>query len=465
MSPRRTPPHGTLAGGTWTRRSALRAMGAAALVAPFAQLLRPGRALANGGPARRVIFFYFPDGVPGPSQAGEPSAWHATGSGANFTLPEAARPLDAWRDRCVFFRGLSMGPTDAGSHPGGAKKLLTATDQGQGESIDQVLSRTAGASAYWRHLYLGVQANANQASGDKHIVYPTAGQSIPPEDDPRQAFARLFGAATPSVPPTSGGVAWDPRRSVLDGVLEDLGSLRAKLGAVDAAKMNLHLESLRELEARLGTVGTPTGAPAALCEAPAIDTGTIRDDALYDPAAFGDLLRAQIDLAVLASACGLTRVVTVQASTHTSELILSRIPGSPMYDPGFDMRSHQASHYGASHNPASREYTDYVKQRQWWMSQFAYLLQRLDETPDVDGTMLDTSLVVLCTEVCDGNTHLHDDMPFVLAGGACGRLSTGRLLDVGYRRHADLWLSVASAMGQDFSWFGDASSGPIPGLL
>jgi hypothetical protein len=441
-------------------------MGAAALVAPFAQLLRPGRALASGGPAKRVIFFYFPDGVPGPSQAGEPSAWHASGSTNSFSLPDAARPLDAWRDRCVFFRGLSLGPTDAGSHPGGAKKLLTAVDQGQGESIDQALARTAGATSYWRHLYLGAQANANQASGDKHIVYPTAGQSIPPEDDPRQAFARLFGVGSPTMPPTSGGAsAWDPRRSVLDGVLEDLGGLRAKLGAAEQSKMDLHLAALRELEARLGGMGTPAGGAVAQCEQPAIDTGSLRDDGLYDPAAFGDILRAQIDLAVLATACGLTRVVTIQGSTHTSELIMSRIPGSPMYDPSFDMRSHQASHYGASHNPSSREYTDYVKQRQWWMSQFAYLLQRLDETPDVDGSMLDTSLVVLCSEVCDGNTHLHDDMPFVLAGGACGRLSTGRLLDVGYRRHADLWISVASAMGQNFTWFGDASSGPIPGLL
>jgi len=85
--------------------------------------------------------------------------------------------------------------------------------------------------------------------------------------------------------------------------------------------------------------------------------------------------------------------------------------------------------------------------------------------PDGDGTMLDSSIVVMCSEVCDGNTHLHDDMPFVLAGGASGRISTGRLIDTGYRRHADLWVSVANAMGQPTEWFGDASGGGIPGLL
>jgi hypothetical protein len=81
-----------------------------------------------------------------------------------------------------------------------------------------------------------------------------------------------------------------------------------------------------------------------------------------------------------------------------------------------------------------------------------------------DGSMLDHTLVVLCTEVCDGNTHLHDDLPLVLAGGADGSLATGRLVDVGYRRHGDLWVSVANRMGDGLTAFGDASSGPIPGL-
>jgi hypothetical protein len=451
-----------------SRRSALRLLGAGAVAAPFFHLLRPGAARAQGGSAKRVIFFYFPDGVPGPSQNGEPSEWHATGSGTNFQLPRAAAPLDRWRDRCVFFRGLSMGPTDSGSHPGGAKKLLTAVDGGNGESIDQYLSRTAGGSSFWRHLYLGVQATYNNASGDKHIVYPTGGQSIPPIDDPRAAFEALFGTR----PPTQAGspapaVTVDPvRASVLDALLDDLGSLRARLGATDASKLGLHLDALREVETRLyGTVDPGEVVAAASCAQPSIDTGSFGTAQLNDPAAFPAILRAQTDLAVLAAACGLTKVVTIQGGFHTSELIMSRFPGTPLYDPGYDMRSHQASHYGASHNSQSREYNAYVQQRVWWAEQFAYLLERLDSLPDGDGTMLDSSICVLITEVCDGNTHLHDDMPFVLAGGACGRISTGRLIDTGYRRHADLWVSVARAMGQSTEWFGDASSGGVPGLV
>jgi len=456
-----------------SRRSLLAGLGGAAIAAPFYGLLKPGAARADGGAAKRVIFFYYPDGVPGASQNGDLTKWHAWGDETNFQLGEAMAPLEPWKQRCVFLNGLSMGDTDSGSHPGGAKKLLTAADHAGSESIDQYLARTVGSDSYWRHLYLGAQANQNNASGDKHISYPTAGASIAPEDNPRRAFELLFG----SLPPISDGdddddepATPDPVQvSVIDGVLDEMNSLRTRLGNTEASKLDLHLEALREVEQRIkyvpGGGGSSGSTETSSCKSPSIDTGGFSDGQLYDADAFGHILRAQTDLMVLAMACGLTRVGTLQCSHHTSELVMSRIPGSAMHDPSYDMRSHQASHYGASHDLGSREYTAFLQQRQWWTSQFAYLLERLDSIPDGDGTMLDSSVVVLTTEVCDGNTHRHDNMPFVLAGGACGRINTGRLLDVGYRRHGDLWVSVANAMGDGTSWFGDSSAGPVPGLV
>jgi hypothetical protein len=455
----------------FSRRSALKALGAAAVTGGALRWLRPDSAHAAGS-ARRLFIFYHPDGIPGPSQSGDASKWHPTGSETNFQLATCTSPLEGFKDRSVFFRGLSMGGTDSGSHPGGAKKLLTAVDGGNGESIDQYLARTVGASSYWRHLYLGAQAAYAGASGDKHVVYPAAGYTIPPEDDPRRALRSLFGGAagTGGTGGTGGGApAVDPvRRSVLDSVLTDLGAMRARLGGVGQARFDLHLEAVRELERRIGggvTDEVPGAAAAADCANPAVDTSSFGDAELYDPAKFPAILKAQLDLAVLASACGLTRVSTIQASVHTSELVMSRFPDTPMFDPGFDMRSHQASHYGSRHDPFSREYMAYVQQSQWWTGQFAYLLELLDSLPDGEGTMLDTSLCLMVTEVCDGNTHLHDDMPFVLAGGGNGSVRTGRLLDLGFRRHADLLVSVANAMGQPTSWFGDASGGGVPGLL
>lgn len=138
---------------------------------------------------------------------------------------------------------------------------------------------------------------------------------------------------------------------------------------------------------------------------------------------------------------------------------MSRFPQTPLYRPNFDMRSHQASHYGQSSDP---KFTDYVAQRAWWVGQFAYLLDQLAARPDGAGTMLDSSVVLLASEVSDGNTHAHDDMPFVLAGGP--PLRTGRLFDAGGRRHSDLLLTIARAMGDGAPSFGQACQGTLPAL-
>jgi hypothetical protein len=253
---------------------------------------------------------------------------------------------------------------------------------------------------------------------------------------------------------------------VLDTVLEDMNALQGELGATEKAKLDVHLDALRETEKRIKGEAAPLPVDApATCGQPYVDTSGFTDEQLNDPAKFPAILRAQIDLMVLAMECGKTRVGTIQGSSHTSELIMSRFPGTEMYDPGFDMRSHQASHYGSKHDPAKREFADFVKQRRWWVSQFAYLLNELKKRPDGPGqSMLDTSLVLLCTEVCDGNTHLHDNIPMVLAGRG-GGLTTGRLLQFNGERHGRLFVSLANAMGDGLGSFGDAAGEPLKGLF
>lgn len=422
--------------------------------------LGDGIARASAGSARRLIVFYFPDGVAGRSQDGEGSLWPARYDAGRVVLSELLEPLSDRARDCVFIDGLSMGGTDEGSHPGGAKKLLTATDGGRGESIDQRLARTVGASAPFRHLYLGVQANADSPPSDTRISYSGPEITAAPEDDPVRAFGRLFGEG---VMPTPGE---DPRaldRSILDVASQDLDSLRARVGGAERAKLELHAEALREVEARLAALsGGMTGGD---CEAPTLGWSGMPSSALHQPENFDQLLRAQIDLTVTAMACGLTKVGVVQCSRHTSELIMSRIPETTFHDPGFDMRSHQASHYGARHDRGNRLFTSFLAQRRYFVDRFRYLLDALAARPEGDGTMLDHSLVLLTSEVSDGNTHSHQDMPFVLAGRGGGCVTTDRVLSHGGRRHGELYVSVARAMGEPMSAFGDSASEPLPGLL
>jgi hypothetical protein len=381
------------------------------------------------------------------------------GPETGFTLAPCLTPLAPFVSQCLFLNGLSMGPTDAGSHPGGAKKLLTAVDEGNGESIDRYLARTVGNDAPFNHLYLGAMANQNNASGDKFVSYPAPGTTVAPEDDPVRAFARLFGGAQNG---NSGGTASDDgTRSVLDTDLADLNDLRMRLGDVEKSKLDLHLDALRDLEKRLtGGGGSTSGAGCS--NQPSANVGAVDENALYDPGNFPTVLRAQMDVMVQAMACGLTRVGVIQASEHTSELIMSRFPNSELYTPNFDMRSHQASHYGVSSDP---KFDAYVKQVRWFVAQLAYLLDALRQRPEGDGTMLDYSMILMCSEISDGNTHKHDNMPFLLAGGGGGALRTGRLLELGYHRHADLFVGMGRAMGDGLTSFGQESQGPLPGLL
>ena len=449
------------------RRSFLQALGgsAAALAGLHPRLARAA------GTADNIIFFYFPDGVAGWSQAGDASLWHCTGGETDFTLGHTLQALAPFRDRCLFLNGLSMGGTDDGSHPGGAKKLLTAADHGNNESIDQHLSRSIGTDRPWHHLYLGAQAGADGASGDKFITYPVGGSTMAPEDDPRRAFTSLFGSGGVSTG-DGGSTEVDPavsrKRSVLDAVMDDIHTLQSQLGTTEKEKLDLHLTSLRELEGRLDPGGSGGGGGSTDwggCDEPSVEVGGLTDDNLYDPTVFPVTLDAQIDIAVQAIACGMTRVATIQCSHHTSELVMSRFPGTEMYDPGYDMRSHQASHYGSSHDWGSREFVAFEQQRRYWVDRFVTMLAKMDSIPGRTGTLLDDSIVVLCTEVCDGNTHAHHDLPVVVAGGGGGALRTGRLLWTSGARHGDLWVALARAMGEDLWNFGDASSGPLSGVL
>jgi hypothetical protein len=437
---------------TWNRRSFLKTLGTSAMALSLGNLF-PRRASAfTASNAKRVIFYYFPDGTPTPM--GGTSQWHLSNLS---TLSTNLAPLQPFVNQCIFLNGLTMGPTDAGSHPGGTKKLLTAVDGGHGVSIDRQLAATVGQDTPFKHVYLGAMATYNNAAADKFISYPTDGTTVAPIDDPAQAFQMLFGSAG------GGGGSTAPDKSVLDTDIADINDVMSSLGTVEQSKLNLHLQALRNLETQLSTTTTGCGSTAPASIAAATSGGVAVDGN------FPNTLQAQMDVMVNAMACGLTRVGVIQASQHTSELIMSRFgppytTATPMYTPNFDTRSHQASHYGDN---TTANWTAYVQQVTWFVQQLAYLLQQLKNRPEGDGTMLDYSMVFICTEINDGNSHTHDNMPMVLCGGGGGRLHTGQLLDFSAapRRHADLYVAMANAMGSNISTFGDVCGGVLPGVL
>lgn len=433
-----------------SRRGLFRMMGGAAASLPFAPLLLPRTARAGVAKARRVIFFHMPDGVPDAIGDGGYSRWHGTGSEHDFELGECLEPLEEWRDRCLFFNNVELTGLPMHAHRSGYYKLLTATDYGQGRSIDQVIGDEIGAADPWRSVYLGCQAADVGASGYDHIVYPVEGVSMPPEDNPGIAHELLFGHNT--IPRGT--------RSRLDSVLslagDDLLELRADLGTIERDKLDYHIDSLSALEIRLER---GRGQPD-----PVSSPWSIPDVELYKARTFPSILSFQSELMCLAMEAGLTRVGVIQSSAHRHQLDMSKFEGEEFYSATGGIGCHEASHYGGVMDESNDYFAHYLMHRKWWVSRYADILAWLDSRPEDDGTMLDYSIVVLMSDVSEPNSHSHYNMPFLVAGGAGGAWSTGRLLDGEGYNNGHLWMSIAKAMGVELDSFGDHAEGTFPGM-
>ena len=214
------------------RRAFLKTIGCAgaAALAPFT-LVRAARA---DSAARKVIFFYIPDGC-------IPDRFHPTGSEFDFSLAPMTEPLDSVRQYCTFLDGLTMyegGPT----HEGGIRKVLTAN---AAQSLDDFLADRIGTQSPFRSLYLGVGANYENGSGGFSFLRSGIPQS--PEDNPLAAFTRLFGSE--DAPPAS--LDEDPRLKILDHSIGEVQAMRSRLGAVERQRLEQHLEALRLVEQRI----------------------------------------------------------------------------------------------------------------------------------------------------------------------------------------------------------------------
>jgi hypothetical protein len=427
----------------------------AVLELPLLGRARPAK--AAGAPMNSLVVFV-PDGI-------IPSLWHAKGTETNFTLPTMSDPLNRVKGDCIFLEGVAMYSGEP-THPGGTKKVITGTGP---QSLDIFLGQKLKGGAPFDSVQLGVASNFENGSGS--ISYLGAGQEVKADDNPLNAFSRLFAGKAPA---GMGAPVGDPmlrdrqKKSILDAIRGDLTALQAKLGAAEKAKLDTHLQSLREVEGRATAVMTqPTGAA---CDVAGYNKGGFKIVENYDyPKTYHKVEnfitvgQLQMDLAVLALSCSVTHSVSLMWSHAVSP---TKIPGVST------IGNHDSSHYGV--NPAGDTAKQFILNRRWFMDKFASLLEALKRTPYADATLLDYTVVFLCSDITDGDLHDQRSMPFVVAGGSKGGLKGGRYLNyVGKGQggqnesHNKLLVSLARAAGVmvDSYGFTGMGSGPLPGLL
>lgn len=440
-----------------SRRAFLQGAAGAAIALPFLDIMqRRGNAAAPAFPKRFLVWFQ-PDGSIHEN-------WAPTGTGTTFTLSRILAPLAAYQSSLLVVDGVKNKVGDYGEIPGddhqkGMGTMLTgvhllpgsqgggcdtcpAAGLAGGMSLDQAIANKNSTGNKFKSLELGVQAGSNGAWA--YSNYSAANAPLPPDNNPHSVFARVFTDVGGDAAALARLRA--ERKSVLDAVSESYQSLATKLGPDDKHKIDSHFTSIRDLELRL-TV--PGGAIGDSCVKPN-DPGKLD---FMNNDNFPAIAKLQIDLIVMALACDLTRVGTLQFENSVGNTRFTWL--------GLTRGHHDMSHDGDNVGQTIEELT---KINIWYSEQLAYLLGKLKAIPEGTGTMLDNTLVFCVNELARGNAHSHDNMPYLLAGGAGGALQMGRAVKfTGSPSHNNLLVSLMNTMGVSGNTFGDPNfcSGPL----
>ncbi|BCE03248.1 DUF1552 domain-containing protein [Marinicellulosiphila megalodicopiae] len=433
-----------------SRRRVLRNTVKTAAALPFLHHLPSFGATAT--PKKRFINIFSPNGT-------MPEEFFPTGSENNFSFNRILAPLESLKDDVIVYKGLEskMGqPGDA--HQIGMGGLWTAkhltegstaggnvgdipVDWAGGISLDQVIANQIGAESRFKSLEYGVACGSAQIWS--RMSYLDRNVPIEPEMDPYVAFNRLYGSANPD------DIGAQEQRavrlkSVLDGVQTDLSSVRKYLSAEDRVKLENHTEFVRQIEQSLEIPDLSGG-----CYVPTLGA---RVDINKDEN-IPQIGKLFMDMIVSAFACDQTSVASLQWTRAVSQ---ARFTFLNILTPHHDLSHDDDSLF------TSKEAITLINI--WYAQQFAYLVQKLKDTPDPSGqgSLLDNTYVIWGNELGKGNSHTREDIPFVSAGSLQGRFNTGRFIQQGSQQtHAKLLTTIANAYGANLTGFGDYNEGEL----
>ena len=312
-----------------------------------------------------------------------------------------------------------------------------------GISADQIAAQAIGAETRFGSLELGCEDARTVGNCDSgyscaytnSISWRTPTTPMPPEINPRMVFERLFGSLDTSLDPQARHQMTEDRASILDTVTDRARELIGTLGASDRRKVDEYLTGVREIEQRIQNAEKDNREIAPTMEKP---SGI--------PATFAEHAKLMYDLQTMAFQTGLTRVSTFM---YTRE-------GSPQAYPEIGITD---GHHPLSHHRGNKENIEKVTQiNEFHMRLFAYFLDRLKNTPDGDGNLLDHTMIVYGSGISDPNKHLHENLPILLAGNGGGSFSTGK--HIVYNESVpitNLYLTLLLRMGLHPEKIGDSN--------
>jgi Protein of unknown function (DUF1552) len=445
-----------------SRRTVLRGLGATVALPLLDAMVPAGVALAQTAASRRtrLACIEMVHGSAGATAFGaKKNLWSPAASGGGFDLsPTAMSSLEPYRDSLTVVSNTTARMAEAlelpeigGDHFRSSAVFLThahpkqtqGSDVYVGPSLDQIYAKRFGQDTAIPSMQLCIE-NIDQAGSCAYgyacvymdtISWASATEPLPMVRDPRSVFDQLFGlGATPE----QRAAQRQADRSILDWVTEEFSQLRSQLIPSDRARLNDYLDDVREIERRIQAIEARnvSGEVRELPEAPA----GVPDD-------FEEHVKLMFDLQAIAFASEITRVFAFKTGRDAS----GRVYPKSGVTTGF----HPASHHGGREDRIMQ----FHEINKYQVSMVPYFLEKLKNTPDGDGSLLDHSLIVYGSPMGDGNTHNHVRCPLFLAGRAGGKLKGNlHITTSNGTPMANAMLTMLHMLGvDDMTSFGDST--------
>jgi hypothetical protein len=434
------------------RRTFLKGLGTTLALPLLDAMIPPMTALAdtaaNPAKLRRLGYVYMPMGC-------DISRWTPPGDTLDELSPTLFS-LEPVKQHVTAISNLELRNAYPGTHATSNAAFLSAafakrtesTDYHLGTTADQIAARAIGRETQLASLEMSMDLlslvgqcdNGYACVYQNNLSWSSPTTPLPSEAHPRLIFEKLFGDGGT---PEERRAALRRRASLLDSVVEDFKRLKRDLGPADAQRVNQYLDSIREVEQRIERAERDS-----------------RDNPLPDldrpegvPPAYADHAKLMFDLQVLALQGDVTRVITFQLARETSNRTYPEI--------GVTEGHHPLTHHGNDPEKIAKV----AKINQFLVSLFSYFLQRLQATPEGNGTLLDHSLYLYGSGMGNPNVHDHANLPILVAGGAAGNMRGGRHLKFAELTPlASLHLTLLNKVGVEIDSFAD-SKGHVDGLF
>ncbi len=439
---------------TLSRRTVLRGLGVTVAL-PLLDAMVPALstvARAAAKPAQRYGFFYMPNGV-AMNHTGV-NYWKPTMAGSGFEFSPILKPLEPFRNQVTVVSGLHNRQAESfgdgnGDHTRSTGSWLTGahikrtegSDLRNGISADQIIASQFKKETPLPSLELAILPNSVTGGCDTGyscaygttLSWASPTTPLPTQSSPRLVFEQLFGDGGPASQQLA---AARTKRSILDSTIQEMAGLNSKLGHADRATVSDYLDVLREVERRIQQTETKNAeSPLPEYDRPGIGV----------PERFDDHAKLMFDLQHLAFQADITRVITFRYGGEQRARMYPEI--------GLNESHHGMSHHGD--NPENMQ--KYAKLCTWHVELFAYLVDKMRNTPDGDGNLLDHSLLMIGGGMSDGNIHSHMDVPIALVGGAGGLKGDRHVATTMGTPLSNLLVDVIARSGVPIESFGDST--------